>query len=82
MAGPMNPEELERFVRAFVVKEKRARWLSLFASAKGHKKLVRTFDHGYDFDSRWAEPPTHSLPGQASCDLRTRGRPAATPLSR
>jgi hypothetical protein len=52
----MNPEELERFVRAFVIKEKRGRWLSLLASEKGRAKLVGTFYHHYDFDPRFAEP--------------------------
>lgn len=60
----MNPEELERFVRAFVVKEKRGRWLSLLASEKGRAKLAGTFCHSYDFDFRFAEAfdPKASLP--------------------
>lgn len=51
----MDPEQLERFVRAFVVKEKRGRWLTLLASEKGRKKLVGTFYHHYEFDFRFAE---------------------------
>lgn len=51
----MTSADTERFVRAFIRKEKRDRWLTLLGSEKGRARLTRTFDHDYDFDPRWAE---------------------------
>lgn len=50
----MTPEDLERFVRAFIEKPKRDRWLTLLNSAKGRKKLTYSFHHSYEFDERWS----------------------------
>lgn len=66
-------EEIEGFVRAFIHKERRDRWRTLLRSAKGRRKLVHTFDHGLDFDPRWAE---RVEPMPAATDLARRLRKA------
>ena len=50
----MNPHE-EQFVRAFVVPEKKERYLSLLQSERGRSKLVAGFHHCRDLDSRFAK---------------------------
>lgn len=50
----MTAEDLERFVRAFIDKSKRDRWLTLLNSPKGRKKLTYSFHHSYEFDERWS----------------------------
>lgn len=47
--------ELEGFIQAFIRRDKRDRWRTLLSTLKGRHKLVRTLDHGFDFDPRWAE---------------------------
>ena len=50
----MVEEEVQRFIEAFIVRDRKERWQTLLDSRKGRKRLVATFAHGYDFDSRWA----------------------------
>jgi hypothetical protein len=50
----MNPHE-EHFARAFVVPEKKERYLSLLQSERGRKKLIAGFHHCRDLDSRFAK---------------------------
>ena len=50
----LNPHE-EQFARAFVVPEKRARYLSLLESQRGRKKLLNGLNHCHDLDPRFAK---------------------------
>jgi hypothetical protein len=50
----MIDDSLDRFIDAFILRERKERWRILLGSPKGRKRLVRTFAHGYDFDPRWA----------------------------
>ena len=50
----MNPHE-EQFARAFVVPEKKERYLSLLQSARGRKQLLAGFHHCRDLDPRFAQ---------------------------
>jgi hypothetical protein len=47
----MNDHE-EKLIRAFIVPDKRNRYLSLFGTKKGRAKLTDRLDHTNDFDSR------------------------------
>jgi len=49
----MNAHE-EQFARAFIVPEKRERYLSLLQSRRGRRKLVDGFHHCRDLDNRFA----------------------------
>ena len=49
----MNVHE-EQFARAFIVPEKRERYLSLLQSRSGRRKLVAGFHHCRDLDDRFA----------------------------
>jgi hypothetical protein len=49
----MNAHE-EQFARAFIVPEKRARYLSLLQSQRGRTKLLAGFHHCHDLDNRFA----------------------------
>ena len=44
----MTPEDLERFVDAFIVRVRKDRWRILLGSSKGRARLVATFCHGDD----------------------------------
>jgi hypothetical protein len=50
----MIDEGLDRFVGAFIARDRKERWRTLLNSPNGRKRFVRTFAHGYDFDPRWA----------------------------
>jgi hypothetical protein len=50
----MNPHE-EQFVRAFIVPEKRARYLSLLESKHGRTRMLNGFNHCHDLDPRYAK---------------------------
>jgi hypothetical protein len=43
----MNPHE-EQFARAFIVREKRERYLTLLESERGRAKLLNGFNHCRD----------------------------------
>jgi hypothetical protein len=45
-------EHEEKVIRAFIVPNKRDRYLSLFGTKKGRKKLTARLDHNHDLDSR------------------------------
>src|SRR5262249_30599912 len=50
----LNPHE-EMFIRSFVVGEKRPRYLSFLDSERGRKKILASFHHCRDLDSRFAQ---------------------------
>jgi hypothetical protein len=50
----LNPHE-EQFARAFIVPDKRTRYLSLLESERGRKKLLNGFNHCRDLDPRFAK---------------------------
>ena len=56
----MRPEE-EAFVRRFVLRDKRDRWLSLLAAAKSRNKITNRLYHhaSVDFDSRYIRQLPH-----------------------
>jgi len=72
----LNPHE-EQFARAFVVPEKRARYLSLLESHRGRKKLLNGLNHCQDLDPRFAKLiPSNEQSEQSSENLlRTKGAP-------
>ncbi len=54
----------EGFIRAFVVPDRRDRFLKLLATQRGRKKLTAQFAHFYDLDPRFSHllpPPDHSV---------------------
>ena len=72
----MNPHE-EQFARAFVVPEKRARYLSLLESERGRSKLLDGFNHCHDLDPRFAKPipPNQQSARSIETILRHKGAP-------
>ncbi len=50
----LNPHE-EEFARAFIVPDKRTRYLSLLESERGRKKLLNGLNHCRDLDPRFAK---------------------------
>jgi hypothetical protein len=72
----MNTHE-EQFARAFIVPEKRARYLSLLESERGRTKLVDGFNHCRDLDPRFAKLiPSHQQSAQSiETILRRKGAP-------
>ena len=51
---PRNAEWEEKFVRAYVVKSKRERYLSHLKSSKHRPKILNRLNHALDYDSRLA----------------------------
>ena len=72
----LNPHE-EQFARAFVVPEKRARYLSLLESQRGRKKLLNGLNHCHDLDPRFAKLIPSNEQSEASIEnlLRQKGAP-------
>ena len=72
----MNPHE-EQFVRAFIIPEKRARYLSLLESERGRSKLLDGFNHCHDLDPRFAKPipPNQQSARSIETILRHKGAP-------
>jgi hypothetical protein len=72
----LNPHE-EQFARAFVVPEKRARYLSLLESQRGRKKLLNGLNHCHDLDPRFAKLIPSSEQSEQSIEnlLRQKGAP-------
>ncbi len=50
----MNVHE-EMFARAFIIPEKRDRYVTLIGSVKGRKKILNGFHHIHDLDGRYAK---------------------------
>jgi len=63
---------------AFVVPERRDRYLGLLASARGRAKLRDALAHFRDLDARCARPvaPADQAPARLAALLRSRGAPA------
>jgi hypothetical protein len=74
--GKLNPHE-EQFARAFVVPEKRARYLSLLESQRGRKKLLNDLNHCHDLDPRFAKPIPSNKQSEQSIEnlLKQKGAP-------
>ena len=72
----LNPHE-EQFARAFVIPEKRARYLSMLESKRGRKKLLNGLNHCHDLDPRFAKliPSNEQSEGEIEKLLRQRGAP-------
>ena len=72
----LNPHE-EQFARAFVVPEKRARYLSLLESQRGRKKLLDGLNHCHDLDPRFAKLIPSNQQSEESIEnlLRQKGAP-------
>ncbi len=74
----MNLHE-EEFIRAFIIPSKRDRYLTLFTTKKGRRKLTITLNHNHEIDTRFL----HKIPSQDhSVDsifrsLKQRGAPAS-----
>ena len=73
----MNLHE-EKFIRAFIVPEKRERYFCLFETKRGRRKLTDRLDHNHDIDSRFMYkiPGNLHFPPSVLAMLRQRGAPA------
>jgi hypothetical protein len=65
----MNLEVEQALVRAFILPERRSRWLELLASRKGRGRLMKALAHEVPLDPRFA----HLLPSgqQSSMKIET-----------
>jgi len=72
----LNPHE-EQFARAFVVPEKRARYLSLLGTQRGRKKLLNGLNHCHDLDPRFSKLIPSNEQSEESIEslLRQKGAP-------
>ena len=72
----MNPHE-EQFARAFIVPQKRNRYLTLLESKRGRAKLLNGFNHCHDLDPRYATLIPSNQQSDASIEslLRRKGAP-------
>lgn len=74
----MNVHE-EQFIRVFIIPSKRDRYLSLFATQKGRRKLTDKLNHNHEFDVRFL----HRIPSQDHSvesifrSLKQRGAPSS-----
>jgi hypothetical protein len=75
-SASMNDHE-EQFARAFIVPEKRERYLSLLQSKRGRRKLVAGFHHCHDLDDRFARliPSDQQSAGSIEQILKKHGAP-------
>lgn len=67
----------EMFARAFIIPEKRDRYLSLMGSVKGRKKILAGFHHIHDSDERYAKliPSNQQSADSIYRALRQKGAP-------
>jgi hypothetical protein len=67
----------EAFVRAFIIPQKRARYLSQLASAKRRSLFLERLNHSLDYDPALAErvPSNHQDAATIEVMLRRRGAP-------
>lgn len=72
----MNINE-ELFIKNFIVKEKRERYLSMFDSKKGRKKLIADFYHLNDLEEKYAKevPPNEQTAERIYEILKAKGSP-------
>jgi len=72
----MNSHE-EQFVRAFIVPQKRDRYLTLLESKRGRAKLLDGFNHCHDLDPRYATliPANQQSDSSIEALLRRKGAP-------
>ena len=52
----MNRDHETELIRAFVVRRKQARYISLLDSQKGRQKFLRELDHFHDFEPAYVIP--------------------------
>lgn len=74
----MNEHE-EKVIRAFIVPDKCERYLCLFGTKKGRRKLTARLDHNHDLDSRSLHrvPPSIQSAGSIHALLKQRGAPSS-----
>jgi hypothetical protein len=72
----MNEHE-EKFIRVFIVPDKRDRYLSLFETRKGRPKLNNRLNHNHDLDTRFLHkvPTGKQSSGSILALLKQRGAP-------
>ncbi len=72
----MNIHE-EKFIHSFIVSQKRERYLSMFNSKKGRKKLIDGFYHLNDLDEQFATevPPNEQWADNIYRMLKAKGSP-------
>jgi hypothetical protein len=72
----LNPHE-EKFASTFIKADKRARYLNLLASERGRKKILASFHHCRDLDSRFAKliPPNQQSAQSIEALLKSNGAP-------
>lgn len=72
-----NSEHAFALIRAFVVQDRRERYLALLGSARGRAKLRAALAHFRDLDPRFARslPPPDQTPARIAALLRARGAP-------
>ena len=74
----MNLHE-EEFIQAFIIPSKRDRYLILFATKKGRRKLTSKLNHNHEMDTRFLHrlpPQDHSVDSILRL-LKQRGAPAS-----
>ena len=69
----------EEFIRAFIALSKRDRYISLFATKKGRRKLTNTLNHNHELDTRFLHriPPQEQSPESILDLLKRRGAPSS-----
>ena len=72
----MNPHE-EQFVRSFIVRKKRDRYLTQLESKKGRPALLNGFNHCHDLDRRYVTliPSNQQSATSIESLLRQKGAP-------
>ena len=77
MAAASSESWQTETIAAFVVKQKRNRYIEQLSSAKKRKRFVANLAHFSDFDSRFVIkiPPSSQNPAEIEALLRKRGAP-------
>ena len=68
----------EAFVSAFVLPQRRERWVTLLGNPRRRAAVTRTLDHQHDLDDRTCVPvvPSNLSDEEIAAALRARGAPA------